>query len=417
MKTRSALLMTTLALLLAPAVHAQDYTPKTLDVLIYGDGVAQIGYAAETDPSLVRVDIGLPGFPYESLLVVDQDGLPLDASVYEDGVTVDTLGSTGVELTYLTSSLTSKTGSIWTLNVSSAISVGITLPEGATIINLSDVPIEIGTVEDKPFLRMLPGEISVSYLTSVFDVRGKSEDAIAEAQQHIQWLLDEGLILTEAVSLFQQAVEAFDQSDYSGALQLAGESIDTADEAQAEAVQAAEMIAAATLAVSEAVSDGRTGGVSDAQQLLAQATSAYGDGEYSAAYGYASQSQAAAMNAEKPQSYTLYIGAGIAALVLGAGLFLRVNRREGSTGEKELLEVDLDALFEDNPELRMDDREIIKFIAESGGELFANEIRERFDIPRTSAWRRIRRLESLEIIEERKVGGQSLISIHMRYRK
>jgi len=65
----------------------------------------------------------------------------------------------------------------------------------------------------------------------------------------------------------------------------------------------------------------------------------------------------------------------------------------------------------------MDDREVIRYITESGGELFSNEIRERFDIPRTSAWRMLRRLQGLEILEERKVGGQSLVSIHSRYRR
>ena len=65
----------------------------------------------------------------------------------------------------------------------------------------------------------------------------------------------------------------------------------------------------------------------------------------------------------------------------------------------------------------MDDKEVVRYIAENRGELFANEIRERFDIPRTSLWRMIRRLKEKEILEERKVGGQSLVSIHRRYRK
>ncbi|MCK4438013.1 transcriptional regulator, partial [Candidatus Bathyarchaeota archaeon] len=110
MKLKAALLLSTLALLLVPAVQAQDYASKSLSLLVYNDGVVQVDYEAETDPSLVRIEVELPGFPYESLLVVDQDGLPLDASVTDEGVSVDTLGSTGVVVTYLTSSLTSKTG-------------------------------------------------------------------------------------------------------------------------------------------------------------------------------------------------------------------------------------------------------------------------------------------------------------------
>ena len=43
-------------------------------------------------------------------------------------------------------------------------------------------------------------------------------------------------------------------------------------------------------------------------------------------------------------------------------------------------------------------------------------IRDRFEIPRTSAWRMIRRLMGMGVVEERKIGGQSLIYIVKKYR-
>jgi len=416
MRLKAALLISTLALLLAPAVQAQDYTPKSLSLLVYNDGVVQVDYEAETDPSLVRVEVELPGFPYESLIVVDQDGLPLDASITDEGTLVDTLGSTGVAATYLTSSLTSKTGAIWTLNVTSTITTGITLPQGSTIINLSEVPVEIGTSEDRPYVRMLPGDISVSYITSVFDARGKAEAAIAEAGQHIQEIMDEGIVASEALDLLQQANEAFDLADYTTAIQLVAQAVDAADEAVADASQAHDMVEAAGLAVSEAESEGRTKGLDVAEQLLAQANTAYEAGDYGSAYDNAYQSQITALNAEKPQSITVYVLAA-AVLVMGAALFIRLSKKPGRPPEPKHMEVDLEAIFRDHPTLRMDDREVLRFIAEAGGELFSNEIRERFDIPRTSAWRMLRRLEGLDIVVERKVGGQSLVSIHRRYQR
>lgn len=416
MKLKAALLLSTLALLLVPAVQAQDYASKSLSLLVYNDGVVQVDYEAETDPSLVRIEVELPGFPYESLLVVDQDGLPLDASVTDEGVSVDTLGSTGVVVTYLTSSLTSKTGAIWTVNVTSTITTSITLPQGSTIINLSEVPVEIGTNEDRPYVSMLPGDIFVSYITSVFDARGKAEEAIADAERHIQEIMDGGIIVSEALDLLQQATEAFDLADYPTAIQLATQAKDAADEATADASQAHDLMESASLAVSEAESEGRTKGVDSAEQLLAQANTAYETGDYESAYDYAYQSQITALNAVKPQSLTSYMLAA-AVLVFGAALYVRLFKKPGKPPEPKLMEVDLDAIFRDHPTLRMDDRAVIRFIAESGGELFSNEIRERFDIPRTSAWRMQRRLEGLDIIEERKVGGQSLVSIHRRYRR
>ena len=416
MKLKAALLLSTLALLLVPVVQAQDYAPKSLSLLVYNDGVVQVDYEAETDPSLVRIEVELPGFPYESLLVVDQDGLPLDASVTDEGVSVDTLGSTGVVVTYLTSSLTSKTGAIWTVNVTSTITTSITLPQGSTIINLSEVPVEIGTNEDRPYVSMLPGDIFVSYITSVFDARGKAEEAIADAERHIQEIMDGGIIVSEALDLLQQATEAFDLADYPTAIQLATQAKDAADEATANASQAHDLMESASLAISEAESEGRTKGVDSAEQLLTQANTTYETGDYESAYDYAYQSQITALNAVKPQSLTIYMLAA-AVLVFGAALYVRLSKKPGKPPEPKLMEVDLDAIFRDHPTLRMDDRAVIRFIAESGGELFSNEIRERFDIPRTSAWRMQRRLEGLDIIEERKVGGQSLVSIHRRYRR
>ena len=416
MKLKAALLLSTLALLLVPVVQAQDYTPKSLSLLVYNDGIVQVDYEAETDPSLVRIEVELPGFPYESLLVVDQDGLPLDASVTDEGASVDTLGSTGVVVTYLTSSLTSKTGAIWTANVTSTITTSITLPQGSIIINLSEVPVEIGTNEDRPYVSMLPGDISVSYITSVFDARGKAEEALADAEQHIQEIMDAGIIVSEALHLLQQANEAFDLADYPTAIQLATQATDAADEATADASQTHDMMEAASLALSEAESEGRTKGVDVAEQLLTQANTAYETGDYESAYDYAYQSQITALNAVKPQSLTIYMLAA-AVLIIGATLYVRLPKKPGKPPELKLGEVDLDAIFQDHPTLRMDDREVLRFIAESGGELFSNEIRERFDIPRTSAWRMLRRLEGMDIIDERKIGGQSLVSIHRRYQR
>lgn len=416
MKLKAVLLVSTLALLLAPAAQAQGYTLKQLSLLVYNDGVVQVSLVAETDPTLVKVELALPGFPYESLLVVDQDGLPLDATATGEGAEIDTLGSTGVGVTYLTSSLTSKAGAVWTLNVTSTIAVTITLPRGATIVNLSEVPLEIATSEDRPTVRMLPGDVSVSYITSVFDARGRASESIAEAEQHIQELINAGIVASDALGLLQMAYEAFDSADYTGAVRLAAQAMEAADEAAADAAQAHDMMAAADAAVSEAKSGGRTQGLDAAEQLLAQADTAYAAGDYDSAYDYAIQGRAAALDAEKPRRLTTYALAA-AVLAAGAALYTLLHRKNGEREEPRHMEVDLEAINRDHPTLRMDDREVIRFIAESGGELFSNEIRERFDIPRTSAWRMLRRLQGLEILEERKVGGQSLVSIHGRYRR
>jgi uncharacterized membrane protein len=64
------------------------------------------------------------------------------------------------------------------------------------------------------------------------------------------------------------------------------------------------------------------------------------------------------------------------------------------------------------PQLKKEDREVIEFLAEKGGQAFEAEIRERFpDMPRTSLWRLVRRLERLEIVEVKKIGLENQVQL------
>jgi uncharacterized membrane protein len=64
------------------------------------------------------------------------------------------------------------------------------------------------------------------------------------------------------------------------------------------------------------------------------------------------------------------------------------------------------------PQLKREDREVIEFLAEKGGQAFEAEIRERFpDMPRTSLWRLVRRLERLEIVEVKKIGLENQVQL------
>jgi uncharacterized membrane protein len=65
-----------------------------------------------------------------------------------------------------------------------------------------------------------------------------------------------------------------------------------------------------------------------------------------------------------------------------------------------------------HPELMKEDKAVIEFLAENEGKAFEAEIRVRFpDIPRTSLWRLIRRLEKLEIVEVKKIGLENQVQI------
>ncbi|MDA4126248.1 MAG: winged helix DNA-binding protein, partial [Thaumarchaeota archaeon] len=62
-------------------------------------------------------------------------------------------------------------------------------------------------------------------------------------------------------------------------------------------------------------------------------------------------------------------------------------------------------------ELRPDDVQVLNFIQEKGGKVLEPEIRTRFALPKTSAWRQIKRLERLGYVKVTKIGSQNQIEI------
>jgi len=403
-------------LLTAQAVQAgSSYTPRELALTVYADGVVAVDYAVEVDPTRARVNLTLFGVQYLDLIVEDQDGLPLDYSTTEDGLTVDTLGSTSVFLSYLTPDLTDKSARIWVLSVSTPVSSSILLPESSTIVGLNVVPLSLGSLDGSPLLTMPAGDVEVDYIIGVVGTREHAMALIKDAESTIFAAKDGGVNVSEAESLLQQAYASLGEEDYVKAEQLAGRAKISALNAEAAASSAKEAIDSASTSVSTQGEEGRATGLEEAERLLKQAEDAYEAGDYAGAETLAEQAQSAAAEAAKAPStpYTWFlVGAGGVMLALVAAVFTLRRRRPVEGG----LKVDLDAIFERNPHLRLDDREVIRFLAGSGGEAFATEIRERFGIPRTSAWRMIRRLQREGIVEVREIGGQSLVRIRSNYR-
>lgn len=65
-----------------------------------------------------------------------------------------------------------------------------------------------------------------------------------------------------------------------------------------------------------------------------------------------------------------------------------------------------------NPTLMKEDIAVIEFLAEKDGKAFEAEIRAKFpDMPRTSLWRLVRRLERLEIVETKKIGLENQVQL------
>jgi uncharacterized membrane protein len=102
-----------------------------------------------------------------------------------------------------------------------------------------------------------------------------------------------------------------------------------------------------------------------------------------------------------PIEYMIASIVAVAVVVLSA--LIVVRRRRGPN---------VDKILKANPQLKKEDKEVIQFLAEKEGKAFEAEIRERFpDMPRTSLWRLVRRLERLEIVEVKRIGLENQVQL------
>ena len=413
MNKNTVLLTIIVIFTLTPMVLAQEeYTPLSLDLVIYSDGTVKVDFLAETDPTEVRIDFELYGSQHSNLVARNDEGLPLVTASSGANVTVDSLGAFEVNIQYLTSTLTVKDGALWTLNISSMAPTRITLPSGAAIIDLGDIPTNIGVSDGKQYLDFDAGDLSVSYILGLPSVVQEAADAIEAAENYISLRKTAGIDLTGPEETLDEAEAALAREDYLTAK-------NTADSALSEAQSIAEMAEDAAIAISRvetavvsAQEEERTEGLAEALTALNSAQTSYDNGDYAAAEMEAGQAYQLALSASEPQGGSSLLYLGVLVVVAGAaGGYVYMQRSKESPPSPLVKKVNLDKIFFKFDDLRLEDKEVLRFLAGNNGEAFASEIRERFDMPRSTAWRLIRRLEGYELVTESKVGNQSLIRV------
>jgi len=415
-----AALVLTILLAINPVLVTgqQYYTPSELSVKVYRDGYASVDYLVDVDPTRPRVNVTLFGSHYSDIIVEDQDGLGLDYSTSEDGLSIDTLGSRSVFVYYITQELTSKSGQIWTLRVSSPVDVSILLPPDITLGAFSPFPLSMSDLGENLFILMPGAEIEIPYIIGPVGTREQAVAVINDAEATIDGIKADGIIVDEAEALLQAAQDALTGELYAEAEQLAEDAKDSALDIQAQAGSASIEITQAGDAIDAASDVGRVVGIDEANNLLQQAEDAFDVGDYAEAEGLAREASTAAAEATKEGGLPIvWLGTGALLIALAAGAFLMTRRGGDKKTVESQAKFDLDRLFEEHSHLRLDDKEVLRFLAESGGEVFAAELRERFNVPRTSLWRMIRRLEKEEVVEVSIIGGQSLVKISQNYRE
>ena len=402
------------ASLFVTAVSGQDYSPVTMILDVFSDGSVNVEYVVEPEPTLARVNVTLPGEPYLDILVVDPDGIILDWDPIDGGVEVDSFGANEITISYSTQSLTNKTGSIWAVSVSSQINAIITLPRDAVLVGLSPTPSGIAIVDGKASITMPPGASSVSYMLGTTGTREHALVLLNNAEETVNEVRLNGVVVDAAEEILGRARDAYTDGLYSQSEQLSLQAVEAARQTEAAADEAVNAIEEAEDLIEAKAGQVNAEALTQANQLLDEAIDAYEGGEYEGSLAKAEQAYEAALNAEPETggNQTLII-LGVAVMVLlVAGYMYLSSRKRGLPAKPEAQApiVDLDAVFRDHPHLRTDDKAVLRYVQESGG-AFITEVRERFDIPKSSAWRMIKRLEEEGHLEVSTVGRETYIQL------
>ncbi|MCK5670214.1 winged helix-turn-helix transcriptional regulator, partial [Candidatus Bathyarchaeota archaeon] len=359
-----------------------------------------------------RLNISLMGDIYEDILASDPEGIILSWKENADGIEVDGLGVDQIIISYTTPSITNKTGSKWTVMVESDANPIITLPKDAVLVGLNPTPLAITTLDVNTVITMPAGTSSVSYLLGTTGTRENALILLTQAQGQVS---EAGLsaVVIQAEELLEDAQEAYHGGQYSQSEQLSRQAMEQASTTLEMADQALDSINRAF----EMIGSKFGLDVDEAQSVLDSAEVAHLAGDYQKAMDDADQAYALALALEaepEPDGFPITYIIGGAVVLVAAGAFLMMGRKKPvakiERPESEQPDVDLDEEFKKRPHLRTDDKAILRFIQDSGG-AFITEIRERFDIPKSSAWRMIKRLEDEGLIQSTTVGRETYLQL------
>lgn len=260
-------------------------------------------------------------------------------------------------------------------------------------------------------------------------------EALEEAEATTDGYRESGVIVSEADDLLMQARNAFEAGRYMFAKELAKEATEVAHAAGQAASVASRAMGEAEASIKATKTLGID--VSDAERILVQTREKYSYGGYDEALNMAVQARIAA--ASRTDQLALFGAIGASAGIIY--LFLRfkgiggggagqkggispvleerqppLQQQQQQAGdsrdmeeEKRQTRLDLDRVFAEKPHLREDDRQVLRYVVDRGGEVLLAEIRNDFDLPKSTAWRLVKRLEREELVQIIKFGNQNLV--------
>ena len=363
------------SLFLSATVNAADETDfqvESTNLQIYRDGLVRVTQTLTVNETLPAVTLSLLNSSVDNFVVFDENQTVLDYAIEGINLTVFTLGAETVSLQYDTHSLTKKDFEVWTFLINAPYNLTVLLPEASTIVYLNEIPASIETEGNKMTLSLFPNQWEISY---VFPLTPPAEFQISDLK----------VTPTEAE---------------------AGEEVTVSVKVTNVGGQAGSY--ALPLTVNQTTEDSRTvtlekGASTTTEFKVTKQTPGTYTIEIAGLIGGFTVSEATSDGAHSgtiPFEYLVVAVAAVAVILFV--VFLLFRRRS----------VNVEKIFRLHPQLNPEEKDVIQFLAENEGKAFESQIREKFpDIPRTSLWRLVKRLEKLEIIKVKKIGLENQVEL------
>jgi len=344
---------------------------KIIDFSIYTDGTTHVFYQVEVDPLQPDFTMKLFGTSIDNFVAQDENDLLLSSQIDGNNIIIETLGASQVKMDYDTADLVTKNGKIWSFSIDAPSEYSILLPKNTVIVGMNVFPLNMQVVDEHSLISLPNGTAEINYVFGVLGTAQTATLAIEKARDLIDKINSEEIKTPLASEKLEEAISAFNESKFSSAEILANEAKNVAVQEQETALS-------------------NPGTKSDNNPL----TSIGG---------------------------TIVAAAATIGTVAGAIITIALFIKRAKSAIKKTVELlpknekntapDKETIFKLKPELRQEDKDIVTYISENGGQVYESELRKKFLLPRTTTWRAVKRLEREGIVEIEKVDQQNLIRL------
>jgi len=344
------------------SAYESGYQIESVELMTYRDGVVHVNSLIAVNETFPSTSFELLTSSLDNVLVMDENFTVLDYVMEANNMTIFSFGASRVRVEYDTIALTEKESGVWTLNLQNPYDVSVYLPLESTIVYLNNIPLSLNTENGIITLSLYPSKWEISYILPIVGSALFKVSDLTAIPAEVE--TGDEVVISVVVENFGDV-----EGSYTIVLSINGEEED-----------------AKTVIL-------ESGASTKVEFKVKKDTGTY-DIEIDNLTTHFKVNVAPSIS-----NYFLHAIILIIIVIVVSLLIMRRRRTSRSEG-----------IFEEHPHLRREDREVIKFLEKSGGKAFETEIRDNFpEIPKTSLWRLIKRLEKMEVVSVKRIGLQNQV--------